>query len=176
MFAKFSKRRKFTGTKRVTAKTGQNRTAERLSRRKLHIPACPAREHNGALSSSGFRGCAFRARRRIPVWVPPGAEGPPGPGKLQFPACPATGAPAYGRYHARERLRLKRCVSSRETRRPAAAQRYRETDRLWGEAAGPWAGEPGKEVRGSCERVSGLDKATIVSRWQFSLALWTPRP
>ncbi|XP_022382024.1 uncharacterized protein LOC111162093 [Enhydra lutris kenyoni] len=57
-------------------------------------------QHNGALSSSGSPGCAFRARSRIPAWVPPRAEGPPGPGKLQFPACAATDAPAYRSYRA----------------------------------------------------------------------------
>lgn len=58
-----------------------------------------------------------------------------------------------------------------ETGPPAAAQSHRQTDGLWGEAAGPWAGEPGEEVRGPQERVGGSDKATIVSRWQFSLSL-----
>lgn len=77
-----------------------DRTIREASGRKLHIPPCLAHEHNGALSSSGSRGCAFRARRRIPAWVPPRAEGPPGPGKLQFPACAATDAPAYRSYRA----------------------------------------------------------------------------
>ncbi|XP_042850902.1 coiled-coil domain-containing protein 150 isoform X2 [Panthera tigris] len=48
----------------------------------------------------GSRGSAFLTHGRIPAWVPPRAEGPPGPGKLQFPACAATDAPAYRSYRA----------------------------------------------------------------------------
>ncbi|XP_054333048.1 coiled-coil domain-containing protein 150 isoform X6 [Pongo pygmaeus] len=47
----------------------------------------------------------------MPAWVPPRAEGPPGPGKLQFPTCPATGAPAYRSYCAGERVHMETTVS-----------------------------------------------------------------
>lgn len=95
-----------------------------MSGRKLPIPACLAREHNGALSSSGSLGCAFRARRWIPAWIPPGAEGPVGPGKLRFPACPATGAQAYGSYRAGERVGRKWSLSSMETSLPDTRQSH----------------------------------------------------
>lgn len=94
------------------------------------------------------RGGAFRARRGIPVWIPPRAEGPPGPGKLQFPACSATGAPVCESYGARERVGLKWSFSSMETGSPAAGQSHSRTDGQWGEAAGLRAGEPGMEVWG----------------------------
>ncbi|XP_017922086.1 PREDICTED: coiled-coil domain-containing protein 150, partial [Capra hircus] len=55
--------------------------------------------------------CAFRARRWIPAWIPPGAEGPVGPGKLRFPACPATGAQAYGSYRPGERVHMETTMS-----------------------------------------------------------------
>ncbi|KAI4586062.1 hypothetical protein MJG53_003849 [Ovis ammon polii x Ovis aries] len=51
------------------------------------------------------------AGRWIPAWIPPGAEGPVGPGKLRFPPCPATGAPAYGSYRAGERVHMETTMS-----------------------------------------------------------------
>ncbi|XP_007951336.2 coiled-coil domain-containing protein 150 [Orycteropus afer afer] len=76
-------------------------------------------------------GCAFLVRRRVPAWILPRAEGLSRSGKLQFPVCPATGAPAYKSCYNEERVVLKRFVSSMETRASADKLSRKPIDGLW---------------------------------------------
>lgn len=138
VFAESPKRRAFAGTRPLTAEgdgsgtpggEGENYMSRRAPRAGT-MPPCRHPGH-GAARPGRAAGC------RMPVWIPPRAEGPPGPGKLQFPACPAAGAPAYGTDRARERVGLKHGFSSMETGPPAAGRSHRRADGQWGEAGGP---------------------------------------
>lgn len=152
-----------------------------VSGRKLRIPAGLAGEHREALSSSGSWGCAFPARRRIPSWVPPRAEvgGVPGLGKLQFPACLATGVPAYGSCRAGEPGGLKRCFCSMGTK-PAYLLPDRATGRqvdcgvkflVPGRASQELRSEPvGGEWAAQMRPPSSLP-AALSSPWPSCLAL-----
>lgn len=86
--------------------------------------------HNGVWRHLGHVAARFPARWGIPARVPPQAEGPAGPGKLQFPACLTSGAPAYGSNPAGERVGLKRCSSPMETNLLAPRRSYRLVDGL----------------------------------------------
>lgn len=132
--------------------SGRRRTSGRWVGGKFTYPGVPGSRVNGALSSSGSLGCAFRARRWIPAWIPPGAEGSPvGPGKLRFPACPATGAPAYGSYQRRERVGRKCGVLVWMDQLAWCPTEPRRRRTVWGCGA--------LEMRGLVEASRGSDKA-----------------
>lgn len=144
--------------RRRTRDSGRGGGENYMSRRAPRAGTMPPCRHpgHGAARPGRAAGCRMPdAGRRTPVWIPPRAEGPPGPGKLQFPACPAAGAPAYGTDRAGERVGLKHGFSSMETGPPAAGRSHRRTDGLWGEAGGPggtrlhgaFAGEAGEAGR-----------------------------
>lgn len=79
----------------------------------------------------------FRERRGIPARVPPQAEGPGGPGKLHFPACLTSGAPAYRSNPAGERVSLKSCFKFHGNKLAGRRTELRTGGWIRGEADGP---------------------------------------
>lgn len=99
VLAESHKLRAFAGTGPLTAE-GDGPGTPGGEGGKLHVPACPACGHNAALSSSGSRGCASRARRRMPDagrrspdagLDPAPGGGPSWAGKTTVPGMPCRG-------------------------------------------------------------------------------------